>query len=205
LPRYSDKQKAMLEEMMKKDIFEAAKTLLAKDGLKSLTMDGIAKEVGVSRSTLYNYFSDCQALFEFVEEQILEPIEEAVDEILQSKRSVLEKLEQSATEIFTRFYNHKELTLALWDIKNLLNYKYTVTEVERRERFIKKLIAHFREGRDAGVYDIESPELMGQMFFGCIASIFDSALYRGELVDPKKVVPILVAMVCKGICREKQN
>jgi AcrR family transcriptional regulator len=43
-------------------ILEAASTLVAKNGLQSLTMSEIADEAGIGRATLYKYFADVEAI-----------------------------------------------------------------------------------------------------------------------------------------------
>lgn len=44
-------------------ILDAARLLFVRDGLRATTMEAIAREAGVAKPTLYGYFSDKEAVF----------------------------------------------------------------------------------------------------------------------------------------------
>ena len=48
------------------DILERAGLVFMKLGIKSVTMDDVAKELGISKKTLYNHFDDKNQLVEFI-------------------------------------------------------------------------------------------------------------------------------------------
>ena len=51
------RRRAMAEEMMHRAICDAAAAVLADVGFTALTMERVAEAAGVSKGTLYNYFS----------------------------------------------------------------------------------------------------------------------------------------------------
>jgi len=52
-----------------KEIVQKVALLYGKYGIKSVTMDDVAHEIGISKKTLYEYFSDKQHLVNAVVEQ----------------------------------------------------------------------------------------------------------------------------------------
>ena len=48
---------------MKKNIILKATELFMKLGFKSVTMDDIAKEMGISKKTIYTHFNNKEAIF----------------------------------------------------------------------------------------------------------------------------------------------
>jgi AcrR family transcriptional regulator len=61
-------------------ILEAATRLVARDGLRSVTMSQIAEEAGVGRATLYKYFPDVEAiLLVWHEDQLASHLEQLTE------------------------------------------------------------------------------------------------------------------------------
>lgn len=88
-----------LEEKIIKD----SKALFMKYGIKSVSMDDIAKQLGISKKTIYQYFSNKADLLSQVLQQhtsnekcefenIKEDSEDAIDEIVKMARYAIEQL-----------------------------------------------------------------------------------------------------------------
>ena len=113
MARYSEKQKAALDTLMKDDVYEHAIKIIEEEGLGQLTMERIATEIGVSRGTLYNYFADKDAVVEFVEERTFAPLLAQVDGIADGGLSPGDKLTKIAEQIFSSVYEDRALVVAL--------------------------------------------------------------------------------------------
>ena len=61
--------------MSKDKIVEAARKLFYKFGFKKVSMDEIAREAGVTKKTVYTYFSSKEELFKyFIQEEYTESL-----------------------------------------------------------------------------------------------------------------------------------
>ena len=101
MARYSEKQKAALDALMKDDVHDHAMEIIRADGIDGLTMERLANEIGVSRGTLYNYFDDKDAVIDHVEDRCFGEMLAAVEEIVNSPISPIDKLAKIADWIFT--------------------------------------------------------------------------------------------------------
>jgi len=81
MPRYSQKQKAALTALMQDEAYRSAIEIIASEGLHGLTLERLAKKIGLSRASLYNYFADRDAIVTFVEERTFEPVISALEAI----------------------------------------------------------------------------------------------------------------------------
>ncbi|MBT8155779.1 TetR/AcrR family transcriptional regulator [Epibacterium ulvae] len=79
-------------------IFDAAEHLFLRKGLRGVTMEGLAKEAGVTKATLYAHFPDKEAVFAGVVVRFHTRIEEAVVHCLAQDKSVSEKLSDALVE-----------------------------------------------------------------------------------------------------------
>jgi len=84
-------------------IIAHAATLFAKNGCKSITMDDIANSMGISKRTIYENFSDKEALLDACLHYFFEHREFDVNQILQSTDNIIEaifKLLENTSKVF---------------------------------------------------------------------------------------------------------
>ncbi|HET8859108.1 TetR/AcrR family transcriptional regulator [Marivirga sp.] len=75
-----------------KNILEGAKNLFMQFGLKSITMDDIARKVGVSKKTIYQFFSDKNSIvYRSVNEHFSDHREE-IDRVLDQSKDAIEAM-----------------------------------------------------------------------------------------------------------------
>lgn len=90
-------------------ILNTSTKLFLKHGVKKVTMDEIAEQAGVSKVTVYKYFSDKDTLYYEVGKQILSDQLSKLKEILESRNSLVNK-----------FYNYIEIMSYFTDSHLLL-------------------------------------------------------------------------------------
>ena len=75
-----------------KNILEGAKNLFMQFGLKSITMDDIARKVGVSKKTIYQFFNDKNSIvFKSVQEHFSDH-RKVIEEVLDSSKNAIEAM-----------------------------------------------------------------------------------------------------------------
>lgn len=74
-------QKSDFTEMMKEKIINKAKEMFLRLAFKSITMDDIASEIGISKKTIYKYFSNKDILIENTIELAFSEVQEIIIKI----------------------------------------------------------------------------------------------------------------------------
>src|SRR4051794_41465302 len=72
------------QEFKRQSIQEAVIRLMCRDGLKSVTMERVAQEVGIAKGTVYLHYRDKQSLLDAVKESSLDPLSEKLSEVFKS-------------------------------------------------------------------------------------------------------------------------
>ena len=67
-------------------VLDGARTVFLRDGFEGASVDDIARQAGVSKATLYNYFPDKRILFMEVAKAECVRQESATDEMTPAKR-----------------------------------------------------------------------------------------------------------------------
>src|SRR5579864_5297026 len=86
-------------------IISGGKELFLKAGIKSVTMDDIAKHLGMSKKTIYQFFKDKNELVTALVKQRLQDDEDEMTEMLNKSGNVIEgmiNMMKCSEEIFAR-------------------------------------------------------------------------------------------------------
>jgi len=198
MTRYPEKRRAALEATMQSEVHRVASAILREEGLDALTMDRIAREVGVSRGTLYNYFADADAVLNFVEARTFDPIAERVEQVAAEPGSPALRLEAVARTVLDALYKDRALAMALFAKKELQGPR---AEQKRchREHFIEVVSAIVTSGIADGSLRRMEPTLAADLFLGAMSGLIDSMMYAGELKPADELVPGLMDVMLRGM------
>ena len=154
-------------------IIEAARSLFAEHGFESVSMDEVAAEAGVSRTTVFNHFPTKPALLEGVTERILEGYEELLDQSVRSTRTtVVDRVRRLFRDMGRGVANASRLHRAVF--REISRVMLTPDEPSRafviRREAIERLTQLMTQGQAAG-------ELRTDVMAQHLASAFDSLVF----------------------------
>ena len=92
---------------MKDKIIHKSSELFLEYGFKSVTMDYIASEMGVSKKTIYEYFNNKAHLVEEVARFITDEIQQEIDSIMQADFNPIEELFEIKRCVLKRLKDEK--------------------------------------------------------------------------------------------------
>ena len=199
MARYSDKQKAALDTLMKEDVFAQTVKLIADEGLSGLTMERLARGVGVSRATLYNYFKDRDALVEFVEDRTFAPLFESLERIAIGDLPPTEKLRTMAEEIFRGVFENRALVVALTPEKHRTSSHEC--QGARRRRARESVERVLREGVEGGEFRSLPVDATAELFLSAIVGLIDTMVFEAEFRKAEAIVPNLMDVFLGGLTR----
>jgi AcrR family transcriptional regulator len=184
-------------------IITAARRHFFTHGFRSVTMDDLAQELGMSKKTLYLSFSSKAELLEAVlldkfreVDSDLERItSESSTDVLSSLHQLLACLQQHTGEIQPPFVR---------DIQREAPEIFQVVQRRRRDliqRYFGKL---FEEGRRAGIIrkDI-STRLMTEILLGATESIMNPPKMAELGLMPKTGFLAIIGVILEGVLTEK--
>ncbi len=197
MARYSEKQKAALDTLMKDDVYTHAMEIIKTEGIAALTMERIATEVGVSRGTLYNYFADKDAVIDFVEDRTFDPVLGAIQEIAAANLDPELKLSRIASWIFTAVYRDSGLIIALSSTRQVAHK--CGGKLKRKQRASHAIEEIIRDGIEAGQFKKLPPVVVTEIFVGSLTGMIESMALNGEFYRADAVVPTLMELFLGGL------
>lgn len=202
MPRYSEKQKVALEALMKNDVHRHAVAILESEGHQGLTLERLAKDIGVARGTLYNYFKDRDAIVEFVEERVFTPVVEGLEEISKSDLPPLQKLETFITQTFTKEFELGKVLIAVSRAHRKGRRRLTGEEAQeegRSGRFVIALRSIVQEGIDSGDFLNLPAELVADIVLGAMRGLTVQMVSAGEMQKPEEILPTFLTIIFGGL------
>ena len=119
-------------------ILIAAKDLFWKYGVKSITMDDIGKELGMSKKTIYQYFKDKDAVVLQISKNEFELRKKECDEICTESKNAIHEIilmMKQMSEMFSRmnaklFYDLQKYHPDTWKLFNEFKEDYILHSIE---------------------------------------------------------------------------
>lgn len=157
-------------------ILEGAEGLFMRYGIKSVTMDDIARELGISKKTLYQHVANkadligqifgCRKAEEKEEiETIYRNSTDAIDEMFGIAKMVIRQL-------------RKITPAAMYDLKKYYGHEWRSFEEEHRSYLYEQLRRNLDEGIAQGLYrkDI-NPDIIAKLYIGKTSLVVDEELF----------------------------
>ncbi|HOO62432.1 MAG TPA: TetR/AcrR family transcriptional regulator [Synergistaceae bacterium] len=110
-----EQKKALVEEMMRETIREAAIRVIRENGWQGTTMSKIAKAAGVSKGTLYNYFEGKLDMLVFVGDPPAKELMAQLREVRESTLSPTEKMEAIFRVMIRHLDTNRKITACFVD------------------------------------------------------------------------------------------
>jgi len=150
-----------LMEIKNRILFKKVSDLYNRYGIRSVSMDDVARELGISKKTIYQYVKDKEAL-----------VEKVIMYELSEKRNFTED-DRSRNAIEDLFYLNSMIIKIIRETNPSKEYdlqKYHPTIYEkiselRRERTISHMKHNFRKGKEEGLYRTDLDEdILAKMY-----------------------------------------
>lgn len=163
-----------------RDFILKAGKLFIENGAKTLTMDDVARDFGVSKKTLYQMYRNKEALLEEVLTYQLEEIIDRMKQLNASARNAVERLLCRDADFDQAIQSNKSIL-----IRQLAKY-YPAIFQKHMTRFSEKItelmVQNIEIGREQGYYHYGfEADLYARLFFQLLIA-YDSGL-AGDLAD----------------------
>ena len=187
-------------KIMKREIIlQIARKLFARYGLKKTSVDDIAAEAKIGKTTIYYYFRSKQDIFKAVIDRELAILKNAISEAIAKEESPQEKLRAF---ILTRISHLRKLVNLYRVTKDIVTELLPDLEKIRESHFkeemntIREILS---EGVKKGIFKIKSIELTSLAMVSVLKGLEYPWILGGKPLDIKKSVDALLHILFKGI------
>lgn len=191
-----------VQQPVHRRIVASARAFFFAHGLRGVSMDDLAAELGMSKKTLYAHFPSKAALLESVVldkfgdvENDVKRITSSHDDFLKILHRLLACLQEHAMEIQPAF---------LRDVRREAPELFTLAEDKRRriiQRHFGKLL---NEGKRAGIVRKDvSTAVVIEILLGAWRSMLEPSIMAELGMAPQKIITSLLTVVMQGVIVRK--
>ena len=187
---------------MKERILKAAVDLFWRYGVKSVTMDDIAKELGISKKTIYQQFNDKDAIVKEVVEQELACEKVDMNRLETEASDPIEEVMRTSDYIRASFATVSPVLLN--DLKKYHPKAWNLFQKHKHEHIIQSISGNLERGMKIGYYrrDIDVG-VLARMRVEQIEMAFDPAIFPPQKFAIIEVHTQLIHHFLRGILTDQ--
>jgi TetR/AcrR family transcriptional regulator, cholesterol catabolism regulator len=186
----------------KLEIIERASVVYTKYGIKSITMDDLARELGMSKKTIYKYFEDKNDLVRSIIEMKSEMdkaicincqqnSENAIDDLIKISELVVEHIGNVNPTVF---YDLKKYHPDAWEVMVKHKWEFVFSMIQR----------NIERGIEEGVYrtDLNS-EIISKLYVASTDAIMNVEIFPWPNFKFYEVFTELINFQIRGMANDK--
>ncbi len=155
-------------------IINAGVNIFMRKGFYQTTVEEVAREAGVGKGTVYNYFANKEALFLAIIDDGIENLVNYVEESRDKNTDPRAQLQQAIRAVLDFFAHHREFCIFL--VREHFSYSHSLRD--QVEKFHQQHNAIFRDileqCKEKGLFDLE---YLDTLTAGITGAVFSSAFY----------------------------
>jgi AcrR family transcriptional regulator len=185
----------------RQDILDAALSVFAEKGIARTTVADIAEAAGVAKGTFYLYFDSKENLVGALKEGF-------VDEILDHASALYGRVgkddwwalvDETVTSFVDFMLEHRDMIHVM--VQEGVTPETSPQFAECQRRVDEMFAASIKMGIDAGVFDVEDPELIGRFLHYAVDGALSHAIMYEENFDRGRLVAAARELVRKTLAR----
>ena len=183
------------------NILEKVSILYQKYGIKSITMDDVAREFGISKKTLYQYVTDKPDLVEKVMLLIAEKHNSFFKKLRAKKINAIEELFE-VNKYFTEMLKNYNPSME-YDLRKYYPDLFKKIYEVRRKRMYESIIRNMKKGIKEGLYRRDMDiEIIAKLHVSRIENMYDNEIFTNEELTSAKVFNEIFIYHLRGISNE---
>lgn len=183
---------------IKNRIVQRAAELFIKYGIRSVTLDEIARDLGISKKTIYQHFTDKD---EIVYEAIRTEMERdkcEFEELNKSSANVIEKMMKTSEMMRVQFASFNPALIQ--DIKKYYPRAWQIVEQHNQQFILESILQDLRWGIEEGLFRADtSVEILARMRMEQVLMGFDFGLFPADKFSILEVQLVFLDHFIRGI------
>ena len=169
---------------IKNNILQRVTALFFKYGIKSVTMDDIARELGMSKKTLYQFFENKNDLLIQIIQIESERDEQMICQANIDAKNALEELMSFAKHGIEEFAKVKSSPTIMYDLQKYYREIWNKFETGLNQRMFEGTKKNIERGKSEGLYraDIDA-ESIAKIYVRLMMSIIDEDIFPSKTYD----------------------
>lgn len=171
-------------------------------GFKSVTMDDLAKELAISKKTIYSFFDNKTELVECCTLQLCKTISSSIKELAKQNLHPIDELFE-VRQIVRRFLKNEQSS-PQYQLQKYFPSLFKKLKDEQLMMMREFLMRNLSKGIEIGVYREDlNPEMVFRLYFYTYFSLRDPQLYPERIFNTQELIFEHINYHIRGIATPK--
>jgi TetR/AcrR family transcriptional regulator, cholesterol catabolism regulator len=183
-------------------ILERIQCLYRKYGIKSVTMDDVSRELGISKKTLYQHFTDKNDLVIKIVELEVKKRTESFEEIFSRNLNAIEELIElnRLAHLMIKDYS----PVIEYDMKKYYPFAYERIQQVKNSKMYRIILQNMKKGKAEGIFRQDlNEEIIAKLHVSRIMAASDNTLFTPEEIHSIAFFREFFIYHIRGIANEK--
>ncbi|HLZ17001.1 MAG TPA: TetR/AcrR family transcriptional regulator [Cyclobacteriaceae bacterium] len=192
-----------MEELETKDkILKGAESLFMRYGIRSISMDDIARHLAVSKKTLYQHFADKDELVTVVTAGHMAASKKMYEDIRKQSENSIDELHRIGMHV--RRHLEEQNPSVLFDIQKFHPRAWSVWVEYKNNYIYSSVVRNIKQGIKDGLIRPEiNPEIFAQFRLATIQVCCDEQYFPRDKFNMAEVQSQVFEQFVYGLCTEK--
>jgi TetR/AcrR family transcriptional regulator, cholesterol catabolism regulator len=192
----------MEEQDIREKILEGTELLFTKYGIRSVSMDDIARHLSVSKKTLYQHFADKDELVYRMSERYLARTSKQYDHIQDTSANSVEELSRISFCMKKDFENLNPSML--FDLQKFHPKAWSLYNQHKTEVISQSVVRNITKGINDGLFRADlNPEIIATIRVVMIENAFNDQAFPRDKFNFVEVQTQIFELFVHGMCTEK--
>jgi len=187
---------------IKQKILDRSDILFRKYGIKSVTMDDIAKDLGMSKKTIYQYINNKNDLLSQIMVKYLKEETETMDNIQSQTSDAIEEMVLITQHVLKKLRSFPPTTM--YDLQKYYREIWTLMQNFHQKNIYNCIHKNIEKGIKKGLYqkDIDI-DIITKFYVGKVLIVADEDMFPLKKYDKEKLLKQYMLYHIRGIATEK--
>ena len=191
-----------LQAIMKDKIIHKSAELFLNLGFKSVTMDDIANEMGISKKTIYVHFENKTKLVEATTLSVFETISQGIDNITSLKKNPIEEIYEIKHFVMNNLKDEK--SSPQYQLQKYYPRLFASLKQKQFDVMQNCVVENLKRGVAIGLYRSSiSVEFVSRIYFSSMMTIKDHDLFPLKVFSMNMLMEHFLEYHLRGICTTK--
>jgi len=184
------------------EIIQRSIPIFTRFGIKSVTMDDVARELGISKKTLYKYFKDKNDLIVKGVQMKIDADEELCGSVECQSGNAIDELFAISEFVVQNLSNINPSVI--FELKKYHPEAFEILNKHKWEFVLKTIRKNINRGIEEGIYrDNMDPEIIARLYVGSTDLIMEGSIFPWPEFKVDKVYLEILRFQIRGLANKK--
>ena len=183
-------------------ILEQSRELFTRYGIRSISMDDIARELGISKKTLYQHVKNKADLLDKGFKKVQEDFIGAVNRVCSRGMNAIDELLEVSKCVNRELMKYNPATV--FDLQKYYPEVFNNHVAEEKKYTYRMILRNLEKGISEGIYrEDQDIELVANLYIQKVESIHDEKFLRQANISMEEIFEVMFENHIRGISNQK--